>query len=113
VFSRVRVVSVPLTAYTRFGLWAASYTCAAGDDIRYLTRDQATTADLPMHDYWLFDSRKLVTMHFGDDDRFIRAEVVEDPTTIVQHNYWRDVARHRAIPRDEFASKYEQRDRER
>jgi hypothetical protein len=109
-FSRVRVVSVPLTAYSRFGLWAASHTCAAGDDIRYLRRDQAKDADLPMHDYWLFDSRMLVIMHFAEDDRFVRAEVVDDPAVIVQHNYWRDVAKHHATSRDEFASKYEQRD---
>ena len=107
LFSRVRIVSVPLSDYSRFGLWAARHTRAAGDDIRYLTRTQADDLGLPEHDYWLFDSRKLVRMHFGEDDRFIEAEVVEDPAAIVEHNYWRDVARHHAIPRDEFATKYE------
>ncbi len=112
-FSRVRVVSVPLTDYSRFGLRGALFAGEAGDDIRYLTRDQAEVADLPRHDYWLFDSRRLVKMHFSEDDRFTGAEIVEDPATIVQHNYWRDVARHRAISRDEFSSKYEQRNYER
>lgn len=113
LFARVRVVSIPLADYSRFGLWGAGFTREAGDDIRYLTRDQAEAANLPKHDYWLFDSRKLVMMRFADDDRFIRAEVVEDPATIVEHNYWRDVARHHAISRDEFATKYEQRNNER
>ena len=112
-FSRVRVVSLPLGDYSRFGLWAAGYTGEAGDDIRYLTRDQAESLDLPTHDYWLFDSRKLVRMHFGQDDRLIEAEVVEDPAAIVQHNHWRDVARHHAISRDEFVTRYEQRDHQR
>ncbi|MCP2169710.1 hypothetical protein LX83_006596 [Goodfellowiella coeruleoviolacea] len=109
LFSRVRVVSFPLTDYTRFSLWISGYTNKAGDDIRYLTRDEAEAANLPRYDYWLFDSCKLVMMRFGDDDRFVGAEVVEDPAIIVEHNYWRDVARHHAIPRDDFALRYEQR----
>jgi hypothetical protein len=113
LFSRVRVVGVPLSDYSRFGLWGARHTREAGDDIRYLERDRAEAANLPDYDYWLFDSRKLVTMHFGDDDRFVRAEIIEDPAVIVQHNYWRDVARHHAVPRDEFATRYEQPDHER
>jgi hypothetical protein len=102
LFSRVRVVSFPLTSYTRFAMWVAGYTREAGDDIRYLTRDQADTARLPKHDFWLFDSSRLVIMHFSEDDRFIGAEVIEDPSVIVEHNYWRDAARHHAIIPDEF-----------
>ncbi|WP_029535145.1 DUF6879 family protein [Saccharopolyspora spinosa] len=107
-FSRVRVVTFPLTDYTRFAMWVAGYTREAGDDIRYITREQA--AGLPNYDYWLFDSRKLLKMRFTDDDQFLGAEVIEDPAEIVQHNYWRDVAQHHAIERDEFVAKYEQRD---
>lgn len=103
-FSRVRVVSVPLSDYSRFGVWISQFAYNAGDDIRYLNRDKAKVLDLPGHDYWLFDSRKLVRMHFGKDDRFVGGEVVEDAPTIVQHNYWRDTAQHYAIPRDGFVS---------
>ena len=63
-FSRVRVVSVPLTDYSRFGVFCSQYTNAAGEEIRYLTRDQAW--DLPDYDYWLFDSRLLIKMRFDD-----------------------------------------------
>jgi hypothetical protein len=80
------------------------YTRAAGDDIRYLARHQAEEAGLPKHDFWLFDSRKLVTMNFTDDDRFLSAEVIEEPEAIVWHNYWRDAAQHHAVPGDEFIS---------
>lgn len=103
-------MSTPLTDYSRFGLWGARHTCEAGDDIRYLVRERADAVELPRHDFWLFDSRKLVLMKFGDDDRFVEAEIVETPSVIVKHNYWRDAARHHAISRDEFAAKYEQRD---
>jgi hypothetical protein len=103
-FARVRVVSLPLTDYSRFGVWCAQFTGAAGEDIRYLTSDQADTARLPDHDYWLFDSRKLVLMHFDDADRFLGGEVIEDPEEIVQANYWRDAAWHEAARRDDFAN---------
>jgi hypothetical protein len=107
------VVTFPLTDYTRFAMWVAGYTRKAGDDIRYLARDQADTAELPKHDFWLFDSRKLVRMNFSEDDRddrFVGAEVVEDPPVIVEHTYRRDAARHHAMTPDEFVVEYEQRD---
>jgi hypothetical protein len=102
-FARVRVVSLPLTDYSRFGVWCAQFTNGAGEDIRYLTRDVADAEGLPHHDYWLFDSRKLVRMHFADDDAFIGAELIEGAAEIVQHSYFRDVAWHRAVRRDDFA----------
>ena len=94
-FARVRVVTVPLTDYSRFGVFCSKFTNAAGEDIRYLAPDEA--ADLPDYDYWLFDSRKLVRLRFDDDENFLGGEVVEDPLAIVNHNYWRDAARHRAV----------------
>ncbi|MBT8226001.1 MAG: hypothetical protein KJO75_10970 [Dactylosporangium sp.] len=101
-FSRVRVVSMPLNPYSRFGVFCSGYTNAAGEDIRYLRREEA--ADLPDYDYWLFDSRKLVRMHFDEAEDFLGGEIIEDPATIVRHNYWRDAAWHRAARRDDFAS---------
>jgi hypothetical protein len=101
-FARVRVVSLPLTDYSRFGLYCSGYTTAAGEDIRCLRRDDA--ADLPDYDYWLFDSRLLVRMRFAEDETFLGGEVIEDAAEIVQHNCWRDVAWHRAVRRDDFAT---------
>lgn len=103
-FRRVRVVSLPLSDYSRFGVWISQFVNEAGDDVRYLPRGRAEAIDVPPHDYWLFDSRTLVKMHFGDDDRFLGGEVIADPDVIVQHNYWRDVAWHHAVRRKEFAS---------
>lgn len=103
-FARVRVVGLPLTDYSRFGVWCAQFTNGAGEDIRYLTREVAGAVGLPGHDYWLFDSRRLVRMHFDDDDVFLGGDVVDDPGEIVRHNYWRDAAWHHAVRRDHFAT---------
>jgi hypothetical protein len=101
-FARVRIVDMPLSDYNRFSHALAQHNNAAGEDIRYMTRDQA--ADLPEHDFWLFDSRQLLVMTFDGDDRFIGGEVIEDAAVIVEHNYWRDAAWHRATRRDDFAT---------
>jgi hypothetical protein len=110
-FSRVRVVSVPLTDYSRFGVFCSEYTIAAGEDIRYLRREDASS--LPDYDYWLFDSSKLVRMHFDDEENFLGGELIEDPAVIVQHNYWRDAAWHRAVRRDDFATEASDRHHQR
>ncbi len=101
-FSRVRVV------YSRHGIAYARHTNAAGDDIRYLTRDRANAIGLPNHDYWLFDSRKIARLHFDEeDDHLLGVEVIEDSAEVVQHNYWRDAAQHWAVRRDDFAAEYD------
>jgi len=105
-FARVRVVSVPLTDYSRFGVWCAQFTNGAGEDIRYLERERADAVGVPEHDYWLFDSSTLVRMNFDDHDAFLGVELVEDPTVIVQHNYWRDAAWHYAVKRDDCAEQH-------
>jgi hypothetical protein len=103
-FARVRVVELPMSDWNRYSYLLAAHNIAAGEDIRYLTRDQDEAAGLPNQDYWLFDSSKLVVMRFDEADRFIGGELVEDPVEIVQANYWRDAAWHKALRRDDFAS---------
>jgi hypothetical protein len=97
---RVRVVHRPHSDYTRFGLWLCQFNTEAGEDIRYLNRDQA--AGLPGHDYWIFDSSRLYVLHFDASDDLLGAELVADPATVVRHNYWRDAAWHYAVPHAEY-----------
>lgn len=104
LFQRVRVVSLPLSDYNRFGLWTAQFNNEAGEDIRYLARDDAK--DLPEFDYWLFDSRTVAKMHFDDTGLVLGFELIEDPAAVVELNYQRDAAWHRAITRDEFAAQH-------
>jgi hypothetical protein len=56
--SRVRVIVEPPSEYTRFELVAYPVMAAAGDDIRVISVDPGRwPADVPHHDYWLFDDR--------------------------------------------------------
>lgn len=100
---RVRVVSEPHSDYTRFGIdLARRLNVPAGEDIRYLTRQQAETLELPNEDFWLLDSTRALTLHF-DGDVLLGAELITDPAAVVQCAYWRDTAWHYAIPLDEYA----------
>ncbi|MET9241215.1 DUF6879 family protein [Nonomuraea sp. NPDC003709] len=102
VVHRVRVVSVPLSDYSRFGLWCAEYAIQAGEDIRYLSRAQAH--GLPDFDYWLFDFKWAAQLKFDEDDVLLGAEIVTDPAAVVELAAARDDAWHRAITRDQFLS---------
>lgn len=99
--TRVRIVTLPLTDYSRFGVFCSEHTNAAGEDIRYLPREEAD--ELPDQDFWLFDSSMLVRQHYDDEDAFLGGEIVTDPAAIIQACYWRDAAWHHARLRETFA----------
>lgn len=101
--TRVRIVSEPHDDYTRFLLDLARVNVAAGEDIRYLSRDRAEGVDLPGYDFWLIDSTWLGIMQFGEDDALLGAEVHDDPAVVVRHCRYRDVALHYAIPFGKYA----------
>jgi uncharacterized protein DUF6879 len=100
IVSRVRMVSVPLSDYSRFGFWCAGFAAQAGEDIRYL--DRARAGGLPDFDYWLFDSKRVARLHFDDDDQLLGAEIITDPALVVELSAARDDAWHRSVARDEF-----------
>src|SRR5207302_5816717 len=79
-FERVRVVTVPLSDYSRFALFGAKLSNEAGEDIRYLDRSRST--GLPDFDYWVFDSSKVAKLHFTDDDQPLGAEIITNPAVV-------------------------------
>jgi hypothetical protein len=107
VWQRVRIVSVPPSEYTRYGLAVAQLNIEAGEDIRYLRRDMAQRLGLRPYDAWLFDQRILVRLHFDDaDDTFQHAETVQDTSIVARHNAWRETAWRYAQSREEFLAEY-------
>jgi hypothetical protein len=102
---RVRIVSVPPSTYTRYGIDIARLSVQAGEDIRYLRRDLAEQLDITPYDAWLLDDARLVWLHFDDsDDTFAGAELVTDPEVLSRHLQWRDAAWEYARPLEVFAS---------
>ncbi|MGF1425000.1 DUF6879 family protein [Kitasatospora sp. LaBMicrA B282] len=84
VMRRARVVSEPVTDYIRFEHAGTAVNIAAGEQVRWLPRRQASDIALPGNDFWVFDGRLVEFNHFtgaGDwaDDRY---ELSEDPTVV-------------------------------
>lgn len=99
---RVRVVDEPLSDYLRFETALGVHNAEAGEDIRYLARDDAERLALPTTDWWLFDARTLARLHFDDDGRPLGAEMIDDPKAVVEHAAAFDAARHYALPFDQY-----------
>src|SRR4051812_33914118 len=57
---RARIVTLPHTDYTRWGLACAAALTTAGEDIRYLQRQDATGIPFPKEDFWLFDEHRII-----------------------------------------------------
>jgi hypothetical protein len=92
VFRRVRVMDDPLTDYNRYMIWTASRNVEAGEDIRFLARDRANELDLPDHDFWVYDTERMVELRFTDDGRIIGYDLFTDPDTVARHEEWIDRA---------------------
>ncbi|MGH3714349.1 MAG: DUF6879 family protein [Micromonosporaceae bacterium] len=93
---RVRVFEDPPTDYQRWLRWVSKGNVEAGEVQWYVTRQQAHEFGLlPAAgnvDWWLFDSGRLLEMHFGEDGKMVKRELVTDPDVVVQANAWRDLA---------------------
>ncbi|MFI1937717.1 DUF6879 family protein [Streptomyces purpureus] len=101
---RVRLVDTPPTPEQLFLLASAAGNNAAGEDIRSMWRTDAERLHLPAEDFWLFDSREALLLHFDDADTYLGAELVEEPERIVRYCQIRDAAWHHAIQREDFVA---------
>ncbi|MFD4142839.1 DUF6879 family protein [Streptomyces sp. NPDC058572] len=79
VMRRARIVSEPVSEYTRF-LYDGTFTnIAAGEQVRWLPRRHASDIALPGNDFWLFDGRIVCWNHFTGEGASAGPEVVTDP----------------------------------
>ncbi|PSM44508.1 hypothetical protein C6Y14_05675 [Streptomyces dioscori] len=101
---RVRIADRPPTTEQLFLLDYARHNAAAGEDIRYLWREEADRAGLPAEDYWLFDSRLVALLHFDDDDNLLNIELITEPAEVLRYVVLRDAAIHHAVPYEKFAT---------
>ncbi|MFE9456384.1 DUF6879 family protein [Streptomyces californicus] len=102
-FERVRLVDQPLTEGQQFLLASGLSNVAAGEDIRHLSRTQASRLRLPEYDFWLFDSRMVARFVFAEDDTTLGVVLSEDPAEIAFACQVRDAAWHHATPIADFS----------
>lgn len=93
---RVRIIDEPPTDYQRWMLWMDRWNREAGETIQYLSRAAARREGiLPAAgdtDWWLFDDSRLVLMHFDDEYRRVKAELLVDEPEVQQALLWRALA---------------------
>jgi hypothetical protein len=103
-FRRVRVVTRPLSFYTKWEfIWAYDWNARAGEDIRILDVTDRADIELPDHDFWLFDDATVVKLLYRPDGTQIGRELVEHPD-LASYLAWRDAAWKLAVP---FADYYQ------
>lgn len=94
--TRVRIHDDPPTDSQRWERWIGTWNAAAGEQIYYLTREQADEAGLLAYlgatDFWLMDEETLIIMRFDDIGRRISNEVITDIERVRQACAWRDLA---------------------
>lgn len=99
---RVRVQSDPPTDYQRWERWIGGWNIDAGETLRYMTPAKAVEVGLLPAvgnvDWWLFDSCRLVQMHFDDEGHRIKSVVTTDAELVVRACAWRDLAVHYSTP---------------
>ncbi|WP_433890092.1 DUF6879 family protein [Streptomyces sp. CA-111067] len=101
---RVRIADKPPTTEQLFLLDYARHNAAAGEDIRYLWREDAGQAGLPAEDFWIFDSRLVALLHFDDQDNLLTVELITEPAEVVRYAVARDAAMHHAALYGQFAA---------
>ncbi|MFF1489227.1 DUF6879 family protein [Streptomyces sp. NPDC058319] len=82
VVRRARIVSEPVSEYTRF-LYDGTFTnIAAGEQVRWLPRRCASGIPLPGNDFWLIDGRLIRWNHFTGEGASAGGEISEDPAAV-------------------------------
>ncbi|TSB25293.1 DUF6879 family protein [Streptomyces benahoarensis] len=79
VIRRARIVSEPVSEYTRYLYDGTLTNIAAGEQIRWLSRRNASDIALPGNDFWLFDDRLVRFGHFSGEGAYLGDDVTDEP----------------------------------
>lgn len=107
-FSRVRMLTEPLTDYLRWMLDFTYVNVDAGEDIRWIEQHQARELGAPTHDFYVFDDVRVGILHF-DDAGVAGVELDDDVDVLRKHQQWRDLVWPLAVPHREYLAQHRQR----
>ncbi len=99
---RARIVSEPLSDYVRYEYDCAFMNILAGEQVRWLPRRRATDLALPGNDFWLYDGRLLVVIHFTGEGESAGTEMTTDPDVIKLCASAFEAVWDRAIPHEDY-----------
>lgn len=96
-------MSEPLGDFIRFEHELTnSVNIAAGEQVRWLLRRQASDLCLPGNDFWVFDMRLIRFSHFAGNGEFLEDELTDDPGVVKFCASAFEAVWNRAIPHAEY-----------
>lgn len=99
---RARIVSEPLSEYSRY-LHSFTFTnTAAGEEIRWLPRRNASDLALPGNDFWLFDGRLVQFNVFDGEGRWVHTDETDLPAVAQLCASAFEAVWERATPHEKF-----------
>ncbi|WP_173055338.1 DUF6879 family protein [Phytohabitans houttuyneae] len=99
---RARIVSTPVSEYIRYEYDVTFRNILVGEEVRWLSRRDATDIPLPGNDFWLFDDRLLLVYHFDGKDDLAAREVTREPGVVKLCGSAFEAVWERATPHDDF-----------
>jgi len=99
---RLRVISEPVTEYIKFEFLDASELVRAGEDVRWLPRQNASTLLLPGNDLWSFDAETVVFTYLSGDGAVQGYELTTEPGLVGQVLRAVEAAWSVAVPHGEY-----------
>lgn len=102
---RARIVSEPVSLYTRYLHSMTPVNIGAGELVRWLPRRQASDIALPGNDFWVFDDRAVLFNHFTGDGDWAEPGLsyTEDPVVVKLCTSAFESVWDRAIPHEQYA----------
>lgn len=99
---RARIVSEPVSEYIRYEHSGTFTNVAAGEQVRWLPRREASTIALPGNDFWLFDEQWVHWNHFAGDGSSLGEEITDDPGAAKLCAEAFEAVWSRGIPHDQY-----------
>ncbi|MFJ2060628.1 DUF6879 family protein [Streptomyces sp. NPDC087908] len=101
---RVRIVSEPVSDYIRYEHAGTTVNVLAGEEVRWLPRNQASGLLVPALDGWLFDDARLLLNHFTGNGQWAPqpTELCTDPHAVTAYAAAVEAVWNRAVPHDQY-----------
>ena len=100
---RARIISEPASDYIRFEHEVTpAANLAAGEQVRWLPRRNASDLALPGNDFWLFDGAAVLFNYFSGDGTAAGAELRDEPAVVKLCAAAFEAVWDRAVPHEDY-----------
>ncbi|NED92854.1 hypothetical protein G3I76_74020 [Streptomyces sp. SID11233] len=101
---RARVISEPVSDYIAFEHSVTFTNVAAGEQVRWLPRRQASDLALPGNDFWLFDGKLVQFNIFDGVGRWVHTDQTDAPAVAAHCAAAFEAVWERGVPHEKYAA---------